>query len=439
MSVRTTKTVRVPPTNARPAIIFGLAVILFGVGTFCVWATTVDLSSAIIGSGIVKVVSDRKKVQAQDGGTVHAINVKNGQRVKVGDVLIRLDQTKEKAALDVIQGNYDLAQATVARLEAERSGADDIRFPQDMLSRASVPDVADILAGQRQLFQVRRQTLTGQVDLIRAQIRQLKEQIQGLAAQSKAAVSQIAINQSEHADLSQLLKKNLISRSRVLELEREAAQLEGKKNDFEAQIAAAEAQIAQANLQILQQRMTFVKDVNDELGKEQSNLFTLAQQLLDARHTLDQKTIRATASGIVVGLDIHTVGGVVESGATLLEIVPIEDNLVIEARIRPTDIDNVSSGMKADVVFPGLPRREMPRLTGTVTYVSADAMTDQRTAASYFVANISLSHDERQKLNGHPLLPGMPAEVYIKTGEQTPFAYLTQPFQESFQHAWREP
>jgi HlyD family type I secretion membrane fusion protein len=431
--------VRVPPTNTRPAIIFGLAVILFGVGIFCVWAATAYLSSAIIGSGIVKVVSDRKKVQAQDGGTVRAINVENGQRVKVGDVLIRLDQTKEKAALDVIQGNYDLAQATVARLEAERSGADNIRFPQELLSRAGVPDVADILGGQRQLFQVRRQALTGQVDLIHEQIRQLKEQAQGLAAQSKAVVSQIAINQSEHDDLSQLLKKNLISRSRVLELEREAAQLEGKKNDFEAQIAAAEAQIAQANLQILQQRMTFVKEVNDELGKEQSNLFTLAQQLLDAQHTLDQKTIRATANGIVVGLDIHTVGGVVESGATLLEIVPVEDNLVIEARIRPTDIDNVSSGMNADVVFPGLPRREMPRLTGTVTYVSADAMTDQRTAASYFVANISLSHDARQKLDDHPLLPGMPAEVYIKTGEQTPFAYLTQPFRESFQRAWREP
>jgi HlyD family secretion protein len=185
--------------------------------------------------------------------------------------------------------------------------------------------------------------------------------------------------------------------------------------------------------------MTFVKEVNDELGKQQSSLFTLGQQLLDSKHTLDQKIIRATANGIVVGLDVHTVGGVIEPGATLLEIVPIEDNLVIEARIRPTDIDNVTSGMEADVVFPGLPRREMPRLMGTVTYVSADAITDQRTAVSYFVANISLLRGEGQKLDDHPLLPGMPAEVYIKTGEQTPFAYLTQSFRESLEHAWREP
>jgi HlyD family type I secretion membrane fusion protein len=359
--------------------------------------------------------------------------------VKVGDVLIRLDQTKEQASLDVIQSNYDLAQATVARLEAERRGAENIQFSQNLLSRSDDPDVAGIITGQQQLFQVRRQTLSGQVNLIHEQIRQLKEQSRGLAAQSQAEADQIAISQSEHDDLSQLLKKKLVSRSRVLELEREASQLKGKKSDFEAQIAATEAQVAQANLQILQQRMTFVKEVNDELGKQQPSLFTLGQQLLDAKHSLDQKVIRATANGIVVGLDVHTIGGVVEPGATLLEIVPIEDNLVIEARIRPTDIDNVSSGMEADVVFPGLPRREIPRLMGTVTYVSADAITDQRTAASYFVANISLSRGEEQKLNDHPLLPGMPAEVYIKTGEQTPFAYLTQSFRESLQHAWREP
>jgi HlyD family type I secretion membrane fusion protein len=433
------KTGLVPPTNARPAIIFGLAVILFGVGTFCTWAAVANLSSAIIGAGIVKVVSNRKEVQSPDGGTVRLINVRNGQKVKIGDVLIQLDQTKEQASLDVIRSNYDLAQATVARLEAERSGAENIQFPQDLLSRVDDSDVTDILRGQQQLFQVRRQTLSGQVNLIREQIRQLKEQSRGLVAQSQAQADQIAISQSEHDDLSQLLNKKLVSRSRVLELEREAAQLKGKKNDFEAQIAATEAQVAQANLQILQQRMTFVKEVNDELGKQQSSVFTLGQQLLDAKHSLDQKIIRATANGIVVGLDVHTIGGVVEPGATLLEIVPVEDNLVIEARIRPTDIDNISSGMEADVVFPGLPRREMPRLMGAVTYVSADAITDQKTAASYFVANISLSRGEEQKLDDHPLLPGMPAEVYIKTGEQTPFAYLTQSFRESLDHAWREP
>ena len=354
------RSAQMPPTNARPAIVFGLAVIILGVGTFCAWASFASLSSAIIGNGTVKVVSNRKKVQSPDGGTVRAIEVENGQRVKAGDVLVLLDDTRERASLDVIQGNYDLAQATVARLQAERNGAEAIEFPQELLSRASNPGVADLMEGQRQMFDVRQQALAGQTNLIREQITQLNEQSKGLVAQSEAEAEQIGISESEHDGLSKLLKKGLISKTRVLELEREAARLKGRRNDFEAQTASAQAQIAQANLQILQQRMNFVSEVNDELGKQKAELFTLAQQLSDARHSLDQKVIRATANGIAVELNVHTLGGVVEPGATLLEIVPVEDNLVIEAHIRPTDIDNLATGMEAVVAFPGCRAAKFP-------------------------------------------------------------------------------
>lgn len=427
------------PAKTRPAIIFGLAVVLLGLGSFAAWATVADLSSAIVAKATIKVLSNRKKVQSETGGTVRAITVTDGQHVKVGDVLIRLDDTKAGAAVDILQGNYDLAQATVSRLRAELAGADSIDFPDELRARASDPGVADILRGQRQLFEARRRALTGQIDMTREQVRQLGEQTNGLKAQSAAEADQIGLIEREHADLSQLLEKKLVPQSRVLALEREAARLKGAKGDHDAQIASAQAQIAAARLQMIQQRMTFEKEVSDELGAKEAEMFSLARQLLDARHTLEQTVIRATESGIVVGLEVHTIGGVVQPGETLLEIVPAADNLVLEAHIRPVDIDNVTVGLDAETVFPGLSRRELPRLVGQVTYVSADALSDPQLRTSYYTAYVSLSKAELAKLGGHELVPGMPAEVFIKTGERTPLAYLMQPLTESFSRAWREP
>lgn len=428
-----------PPTNSRPAIIFGLAIIFGGVASFGAWASLATLSSAVIGNGIVKVESNRKKVQSLDGGIIRSIEIANGQSVKSGDMLVKLDDTRERASLAVIQSRYDLVQATVARLEAEQSGVAEIKFPGELLAKADSADVADLIEGQRQLFEVRRQAQAGQVNLIRKQIVQLNEQSRGLVARSNSEGEQILISENERDGLAKLLKKGLISKSRVLELEREAARLKGQRSDFEAQTASTQAQIAQANLQILQQRMTFVTEVNDELGKQKAELLALSQQLSDARHTQDGKVIRATSNGIAVDLSIHTVGGVVEPGETLLEIVPIEDNLTIEAHIRPTDIDDLAAGMTAVISFPGLSHREIPRLVGRVDYVSADVTTDPRQGTNYFVVNISLSNDEKHKLANHQLLPGMPAEIFIQTGAQTPLAYLTQPLRESFHRAWREP
>ena len=428
-----------PPSATRPAIAFGMAVIILGLGTFMAWAATASISSAVVATGTVKVLSSRKKVQSESGGTVQAIDVTDGQEVKVGDVLIRLDATRARATLDMQQGNNDLAAAMVARLRAEFDAKDKISFPPELQARADDPSVAAIMRGQIQLFEARRKALSGQVEVTREQIRQLGEQTVGLAAQSAAEASQIGLIERELRDMKQLLKKKLVPKTRVLALQREAARLKGQMGDHEAQIAAAQAQIAAARLQLLQQRTTFEKEVSDEIGAMEAELYAHGQRLLDARHTLDQTVIRATENGTVVGLAVHTVGGVVQPGETLLEIVPAKDNLVIEARIRPEDVDNLAIGLDAETVFSGLSRRELTRLLGEVTYVSADALEDTRVRASYFSAHVSLSDEAMEKLGEGKLLPGMPAQVYIKTGERTPLGYLMEPLTDSFARAWREP
>ncbi len=428
-----------PPSATRPAIAFGMAVILLGLGTFMAWAATASISSAVVATGTVKVLSSRKKVQSEAGGTVLTIDVKDGQQVKVGDELIRLDATRARATLDMLQGNNDLAAASVARLRAEFDAKDQVTFPQELEARSDDPSVASIMRGQIRLFEARRKALSGQVEVTREQIRQLGEQTVGLAAQTAAEASQIDLIERELRDMKQLLKKKLVPKSRVLALEREAARLRGQMGDYEAQIAAAQAQIAAARLQLLQQRTTFEKEVSDEIGTMEANLYSHGQKLLDARHTLDQTVIRATENGTVVGLAVHTVGGVVQPGDTLLEIVPAEDNLVIEAQIRPEDVDNLAIGLDAETVFSGLSRRELTRLLGQVTYVSADALEDTRLRTSYFSAHVSLSGEAMEKLGDGKLLPGMPAQVYIKTGERTPLAYLMEPLTDSFARAWREP
>jgi len=431
-------TPRIPPSNARPAILFGLAVIIFGLATFAAWATVANLSSAIIGSGTVKALSNRKIVQSLEGGTVREITVENGQSVKVGDMLIQLDETKARTALDVVQSAYDLALATVARLQAERDQLDKIDFPESLLLRAGDPNVADIIASQNRQFAARQNAFNGQIEVLGEQAKQLKEQINGLTAQSTSQADQIAISQRDYDDMTGLLENNLVSKSRVTELERELARLKGTKADIDSRIAAAQAQVSQAELEILQLRATFEKDIADELGTKEAEMYALEQQVLDAKHTLEQKVIRATENGTVVGLNVYTVGGVVEPGATLMEIVPTSDNMIIEARIRPVDVDNVRFGMEAEIVFPGFSRRELPRLTGFVTYVSADALTDQRTGVPYFAAKVTLSDEDLIILQDHQLLPGMPADVFIKTGERSPLTYLLEPLTESFARAWRE-
>jgi len=240
-------------------------------------------------------------------------------------------------------------------------------------------------------------------------------------------------------DLIKLLKKGIVARTRVLELQREISRLKGEKGAHDAGIARTRRLITETGLERLQTKYNFAKEVADELGAKETEMFELEERVAAAKHALDQTVIRATENGIAVGLDVHTVGGVVKPGATLLEIVPVKDNLFVEVKVRPTDIDNIVVGLNADVVFSAFSRRQVPRLRGEVIYVSADVLTDQRTGAAYYTAHVSVDERELSKLKSLKLVPGMPADVMIRTGERTPLAYLMEPLRYSLARAWREP
>ncbi|MCG8695248.1 MAG: HlyD family type I secretion periplasmic adaptor subunit [Minwuiales bacterium] len=426
------------PRNSKPAILIGMIVVLLGMGGFGTWAAVADLESAVIASGTVKVFSNRKKVQPLEGGVVSELMVRNGDTVNVGDVLVTLDKTRNEASYAIVRGNFDATSAAVVRLRAERDGLDEIAFPADLTARADDPAVAEILQGQQALFHARRESLDGQIVMVRERVGQLREEIRGLQAQVDAQAIQIDLIERELIGLRQLLEKGYTSKTRVLALEREAARLQGERGQQIAAIARARRLIGEADLEVIQLKNDFTEKIAAELREHENELYDLAERRNAARYNLDQMKIKATASGTVVGLDVHTVGGVVQPGAVLMEIVPADESLVVEARVRPMDVDDVKVGLAADVQFTAFPQRTTPKLIGDLVYVSADSMQDQKTGESYFLAHIAVSEREARRLGDRELQPGMPADVFINTGERTPFDYLTQPIKDGMSKAWRE-
>lgn len=427
------------PSNPRLPIFVGLLVVGLGIGGFGGWAAIAEISSAVIAPGTVKVSTNRKKVQPLERGVVRELLVGNGDRVEAGDVLIRLDTTRSGATRAIIANKHDAVRAEIARLQAEQVRAETITFPADLVAHESNPDTAEILDSQRRLFETRRTSRAGQLDMIGERIGQLEEEIRGLEAQVDAKGQQIEFITEELLGLNELHKKGYAPKTRILALEREAAALVGERGEHKAEIARARRLISEARLEMLQLEKTFDEEVATELRRRKEEASDLGQRLAAASYMHEQMEIRATESGYVVGLDVHTVGGVVEPGATLMEIVPEEDLLVVEARIRPVDIDDIHVGLKADVRLTAFSQRTTLTLEGDVTYVSADSLTDKKSETEYFVARIEVGETELARLGDRQLVPGMPAETLIKTGSRTPIAYLTQPLTDSLSKAWREP
>ncbi len=426
------------PTNPWPTIFAGFIVVFGALGGFGAWSAFANLSSAVVAQGTVKVFSNRKKVQTLEGGVVTELAVKNGDRVDVGDILVTLDRTRAAASHSIMQSNYDTSWAIVARLRAERDSLPDIVYPQVMAERTELSGVREIMAAQEKLFSVRRDALEGQIAIVTERIGQLEEEIQGLNAQVRAKDEQIKLIDEELSGLRELYKKGYTTRTRILSLEREAANLGGKRGEHLAAIAQSRRLIGEAQLEIVQVQKNFSEEVVTELQQKESELFDLEERLNATNYSLEQTQITATAKGFVVGLAVHTVGGVLQPGETLLEIVPENDLLIVEAKVLPVDIDNIQIGLPADVQFTAFSQRTTPKLQGDVIYVSADSLIDPDTKAPFFVARIAVSDEEVARLDEKTLQPGMPADVLIITGERTPMNYLIKPIKESMDKAWRE-
>jgi len=424
--------------SIRHHMIAGLVIVIvlfFGVGG---WAGTMKLSGAIIAPGSIVVDSNVKKVQHPTGGIVGQLLVHDGDRVKVGQVLVRLDDTVTRANLAIVTKGLSELGARKARLEAERDGADSVKFPPDLLAQQSNPDVAAIIDGERKLFELRRTSRIGQKEQLRQRIDQLKEEIRGFQAQKDSKEKQTALISREAAGVEDLWKNKLVPLSKVTELQREAARLEGEAGQLVAQMAEAAGKITETELQIIQ----IDRDLGSEVAKEtreiDGKIGEFIERKVTAEDQLKRVDIRAPQDGMVFQSAVHTVGGVVTAGDVLMLIVPDADQLSVESRVNPQDIDQIQIGQGALLRLSALNQRSTPELNGRVTRIAADATTDQRTGQSYYLIRIAMPPEEVVRLGEIRLLPGMPVEAFVQTGERTMISYLTKPLSDQLMRMFRE-
>jgi HlyD family secretion protein len=422
----------------RANMLFGLSVSILLIGGVGAWAATTSLAGAVLASGDVVVESNSKKVQHQTGGIVGAILVKEGDRVSAGDVIVRLDETTTRANLQIIAQQYYRTVARQARLQAERLGMPEIKFSGDLLERGTNPDLEAIIAGEKALFESRTKASTGLKSQLEARSGQLKRQIEGLNAQRKATEDAAALVERDYNSLQKLYEEKLVSLERVSKLQLELSRLQGESGRLAAAIAETEGKISETALQALQVDEEMRKEVNEELRELDGKEVELIERKVVAKDQLARTEIRAPQSGFVQELAVHTVGGVVTPGETLMLIVPEADNLVIDAMVAPASVDDVKPGQPVSIRFPAFDASTTPECKGTVQRVSADLIKDPQRQVSYFVARTILDDQADCLKDARRLQPGMPAEVHIQTGERNVLSYVMKPLSDQMSRAFRE-
>lgn len=421
---------------ARHLAIGGIALIVLVVGLGGM-AATIDFSSAVVASGRLVVSGNVKKVQHLEGGTVKTLSVKDGDVVKAGDVLLQLDTTVAGANLAIVTKGRDEALARRARLQAERTGAPSISFPEELTTRASRPEVAETMSIEANAFELRLAAREGQKEQLRKKINELEQQLVGVRAQEDAIRRQIALTSEEVDGLRSLRTKDLVGTDRMVNAERRAAQLDGELGQLISTAAQIGAEIAQAELQILQIDQDLRSEVSRELAEVGSEINELSERLIAAVDQLNRQEIRAPIDGTVYQLAVHTVGGVIGPGEQLMLIVPEKELLVVEAQINPMEVDRVHPEQDATLRFTSISQRNTPEFDGAVGTVSPDLITDERTGEGYFVARLNLPAEAFDEY-GDKLVPGMPVEVFIATGERTVLSYLVKPLGDQIMHTFRE-
>jgi HlyD family secretion protein len=425
-----------PPT--RGPVLAGLLIVLVFFMGFGSWAALAPLSSAAVASGAVKVEGNRKTVQHLEGGIVQELRVHEGDVVRAGQVLIRLDRTQAAARHDALLHEYRSLRAAQARLIAERDGRRDIDFGDELLSRRHRPRVAEILADQKSIFAARRRSHQGQIEILEQRVEQFGSLIEGLEAQISAEDRQLALIAEETTDVASLFEKRLARKSRLLALQRQAALLQGSRAAHAAEIARAEQAIGEARLQSLNLADRWVAEIADELEQVQVRLTETEEKLRVASDVLGRSDVTAPIAGTVVGLRFFTEGGVVDPGVPILDIVPADDRLIVEALVSPLDIDVVHAGLPAQVRLSAFAQRRTPTLDARVLRVSADRLEGKRPGTAHYQAEVAIDRVSLARLQGIELYPGMPVEVLIQTGERTFANYLVRPVLDSFARAFRE-
>lgn len=429
-----------PPTwSPRGPILLGAAALVVLVGGFGLWSVTTTISGAIVASGQIQVEQNRQVVQHPDGGVVASIDVTEGQTVKAGDLLLTLDGSMVKSELAIVEGQLFELQARRARLEAERDDAEAPVMPEDLVALAKErPEVAELVDGQIKLFAARRDTLARSTEQLQRRSDQTREQINGIEAQVTAMQTQLSLVRQELEDQQALLKKGLTQASRVSELQRQEADMMGRAGELTAAKAEAAQRVTEIDLEVLRLAAERREDASTQLRDIGSKELELVERRRALSEQTDRLAVRAPVSGVVLGLAVTTPRAVVRPADPLLYIIPQDRPLVIEVQIPPIHIDEVRVGQEVRLVFPAFSSRTTPEMFGLVSVVSADAFNDQKTGATFYRAEITLEAEDMVKLGDKQLLPGMPVEAFIKTGDRSPMAYLLKPFTDYFQRAFRE-
>ncbi|MGB3314988.1 MAG: HlyD family type I secretion periplasmic adaptor subunit, partial [Albidovulum sp.] len=408
------------PLSPRGPLLLGGIALAILVGGFGVWSVTTEIAGAVVASGNVEVEQNRQVVQHPDGGVVAEILVKDGDLVEAGAPLIHLDGTLLRSELTIVEGQFFEILARRGRLEAERDDADTITFPEELTVIAGErPEIAALIKGQDRLFAARRETEANEIEQLQRRRGQIASQIEGIAAQRIASDDQLRLIGQELSDLQTLLDRGLTQAGRVLALEREKARLAGTAGELDATRAEADGKVTEIDIEILKRGSTRREEANTELRELGYRELELAERRRALIEQIDRLEIRAPVSGIVHALQVTTPRSVVRAADPVLFLIPQDRPLVIAARVLPINVDEIQVGQEVTLRFSAFDSRSTPELFGQVSRISADALTDEASQISYYRTEVVLAPDEVDKLAGQAIIPGMPVEVFIRTGERT--------------------
>jgi HlyD family type I secretion membrane fusion protein len=418
-----------------------MGALTLGVGLLVMggWLVAAPLSGAIIAAGFVKVDMNRKVIQHQEGGIVKQVLVRDGERVKAGQVLVVIEDVRLDATLDLLRTQHDGERAKAARLEAERAMSPAIKFPAELVARKDEPKVVEFLQRETTLFKARREALDTQVALLRKQIQQTAQEVKALGDQIAAEARALKLQKDELATNQSLLEKGYVQKTRLMQLERSVAEYEGRWNERRAELSKAEQRGQELELRVLAQRNAYVQSAADELKEASTRIFDLEERLRPSKDASERQRISSPISGEVVGLRVFSQGGVVGPREVLMEIVPEDKTLIVEARIRPEDINHVRAGSEAEIRLTAYQQRTTPLVAGRVNYVAADRMVEQQTGAAYYTAHIDVSAAALADAGNLRMQAGMPAEVYIRTDSRSALDYLLAPVTSYLRRGMREP
>ncbi len=409
-------------------------ILLFGLGG--VWASSAPINGAAIAPGTVIVRSYSKTVQHLEGGIINNIFVENGARIEEGEPILDIDNTQSLAQLEIASSRYIALQALETRLIFERDSEPDLYYPVEFLSLGERAE--EEAKAQIEIFKARKSSKEGSIEVLEQRVDQLDSQKDGLLGlqESKGLLS--FSYQEELKDVQELLSQGFSDKNRLRQLERNVAQLDGEVAELVANIASTDVQTGETRLQILQLEKDFHNEVVTQLAAVQTDINDVVEQITALEDIVSRTIVRAPASGLVNGLQVHTIGGVITPGMRIVDVVPDTEDLVIEARVSPIDIDRVSIGQDATIRFSTFGSGTVPTVFGEVINLSAESLVDERTGLIYYLARVEVTLESLQELGDLTLLPGMPAEVFIATGSRTLVQYLFKPFSNAMARGLRE-